>query len=309
MRLVFFGTPDFAVPCLRALLDGPDEVVGVVCQPDRPAGRGQKLAAPPVKVLALEAGLPVVQPERLRNNDEFLAQLREWAPEVAIVVAYGRILPPSVLDLPPHGCINVHASLLPKYRGAAPIQWSIYHGDPVTGVTIMRINERMDAGDILLQVETSIGVEETYGELQTRLSEIGATALVDALERLRGGGLEGRAQDEALVTYAPMINKEQGRIDWTSSAKQLAFAARAFHPWPTVFTSLEGRRLQIHRAVALDARASDAPGTVVAVGDDIRVSTGDGLFVIQELQLEGRKRMPAADFVRGGLIQRGSVLG
>jgi len=307
MRIVFFGTPTFAVPSLRVLLDRPDPVVGVVCQPDKPAGRGQHLTVAPVKQAAVNAGLPVLQPERLRTDDFFEA-LRRWAPELIVVAAYGRILPKVLLDLPPRGCINVHASLLPRYRGAAPIQWAILRGEERTGVTIMQMNERMDAGDVLLQRDTPIGTEETYGELQLRLAALGAAALVEALECLRAGTLAAQPQREAEVTLAPMIRKEDGHIDWTHPAIQIARAVRAFNPWPSAFSHLGGKLLKIHRA-HIGAMTTAAPGTVTDTAGGITVATGSGGLVIDELQLEGRKRLPAAEFVRGGTLRPGSVLG
>ncbi len=307
LRIVFFGTPEFAVPSLRALLAGADSVVGVVCQPDKPAGRGRHLNAPAAKVVAVEAGLEVLQPEKLRPP-EFLEALRRWAPDLIVVAAYGRILPKSVLDLPAHGCINVHGSLLPKYRGAAPIQWAILRGEDVTGVTIMQMNERMDAGDILLQRETAIGSDETYGELQVRLAEVGAQALMEAIARLHAGTLRAQAQREEDVTLAPMIAKGDGCIDWTQSAVSIARMVRAFNPWPSAFTYVDGKLLKIHRAHVRGA-ATGSAGSVVHVEGDLAVVTGDGTLVLDELQLEGRKRLSAAEFARGGGIKVGVVLG
>lgn len=307
-RIAFFGTPEFAVPSLQALLDGPDKVVGAVCQPDRPAGRGQKLQPPPVKRLAEAQGLPVVQPEKIRTP-EFLAVLTDWSPDLVIVAAYGRILPRSVLDLPRLGCINVHASLLPKYRGAAPIQWAILRGEEVTGVTIMRMNERMDEGDMLLQREMRIEPGETYGELQGRLAGLGAAVLREALDALSEGRLVRRPQDHSAATLAPMIKKEDGRIDWARPAAEIALQVRAFNPWPSAFTWLEGKLLKIHRATAATAPVTHPPGTVTAAGDAIRVATGTGVLLVEDLQLEGRKRLTAAEFVRGGGFSLGVRLG
>lgn len=307
-RIVFFGTPDFAVPSLRALLNGPDAVVGVVCQPDRPAGRGQRLQSPPVKVLAADRGVPVVQPEKIRTP-EFLATLEAWQPDLSVVAAYGRILPQSVLDVPRLGCINVHASLLPRYRGAAPIQWAILHGDAVTGVTIMRMNARMDEGDILLQRETPIGADETYGELQDRLAVVGAAALADALTELHAGRLPGRAQDDATATLAPMIDKANGHIDWSADAAAIARQVRAFNPWPSAFTWIDGKRLKIHRAHATDQGPHTVPGTVVGIGETIRIATGNGVLAVTELQLEGRRRLTAGEFTPSGVLAAGVRLG
>lgn len=307
-RVVFFGTPEFAVPSLQALLDGPDEVVGVICQPDKPAGRGQRLQPPPVKVVAERHGVPVAQPVKLKT-DEVPNLLRSWAPDVAIVAAYGRILPATILVLPPHGCINVHASLLPKYRGASPIQGALLAGETVTGVTIMCMNERMDEGDILLQRRVPIVPGETYGELQTRLAALGAEALMEALAALHAGTLAATPQDHAAATYVGMIRKEQGAIDWTAPATRIACAVRAFNPWPSAHTLLAGKLLKVHRADADEEPSAAAPGTVVGIGDAIRVASGRGVLAVTELQLEGRRALSAAEFARGGALRVGDRLG
>ncbi|MBX3023297.1 methionyl-tRNA formyltransferase [bacterium] len=305
-RVAFFGTPEFAVPVLQALIDGPDDVVGVVCQPDRPAGRGQKLQAPPVKQLAQACGLRVAQPVKLRS-DEFPAALAAWRPDLAVVAAYGRILPPRILETPHLGCLNVHASLLPAHRGAAPIQWAILEGDERTGVTIMRMNERMDEGDVLLQRATPIGADETYGALQSRLALLGAAALMEALDGLHAGTLTATPQDHARATLAPMIRKEQGAIDWRRPAAVLARQVRGFNPWPSAHTTLRGKLLKVH--VAHPERGGGEPGCVVAIGDRIRVATGEGVLAIETLQLEGRKALPAREFTRGGGVAVGERLG
>jgi len=307
LRIIFFGTPEFAVPSLRALLAAGDPVVSVVCQPDKRAGRGQHVAAPPVKQEALAAGVPILQPEKLRTPS-FAEVLAPLVPDLVVVAAYGKILPPALLQLPRHGCINVHASLLPKYRGAAPIQWAIVRGEACTGVTIMQMNERMDAGDILLQREMAIGADETYGELQTRLAHLGAAALQAALEQLHAGLLRGQPQRESAMTLAPMIKKEDGCIDWTQPAVQVARRVRAFNPWPSAFTHLDGKLLKIHRAHPRETSAA-APGVVAVTSDGIAVATGQGSLVLDELQLEGRKRLAATEFARGGLLKPGVVLG
>ena len=307
LRIIFFGTPEFAVPSLRALLAAGDPVVSVVCQPDKRAGRGQHVAAPPVKQEALAAGVPILQPEKLRTPS-FAEVLAPLVPDLVVVAAYGKILPPALLQLPRHGCINVHASLLPKYRGAAPIHWAIVRGEACTGVTIMQMNERMDAGDILLQREMAIGADETYGELQTRLAHLGAAALQAALEQLHAGLLRGQPQRESAMTLAPMIKKEDGCIDWTQPAVQVARRVRAFNPWPSAFTHLDGKLLKIHRAHPRETSAA-APGVVAVTSDGIAVATGQGSLVLDELQLEGRKRLAATEFARGGLLKPGVVLG
>jgi len=307
-RVVFFGTPEFAVPSLQALLDGPDAVVGVVCQPDKPSGRGQQLQAPPVKRLAERHHVPIIQPVKVKT-DELPNRLRTWAPDLVVVAAYGRILPAAVLDLPRLGCINVHASLLPKYRGAAPIQWALLQGETTTGVTIMRMNERMDEGDMLWQRATPIAPDETYGVLQPRLAALGAAALMDALDALHAGTLRATPQDDAAATYAPMIRKQDGAIDWRRGAAAIARKVRAFNPWPSAFT-LHGRRLlKIQRARALAETATAAPGTVLALGDVIRIATGAGVLGVEELQLEGKRPQPAQAFGRGAGLAVGDRLG
>lgn len=307
-RIGFFGTPQFAVPSLEALIAGPDAVVGVVCQPDRPSGRGQQVHAPPVKEAAQAHGIRVLQPTKLRPP-EFLESLRAWAPDLIVVTAYGRILPKAVLDLSRLGCINVHASLLPRYRGAGPIQWAILRGETTTGITIMQMNARMDEGDTLLQCATPIGVHETYGELEPRLATLGAVTLQEALALLHRGELHPTPQVHADATLAPLIKKEDGRIDWSLPAIDIARRVRAFNPWPSAHTSWDGKIVKIHHARALSHAGEQAPGTVVAVGDSLDVATGAGTLAIDELQLEGRKRMPAALFARGTAAHVGARLG
>jgi len=306
MRLLFFGTPEFAVPSLQILLDRGESVAGVVCQPDRPAGRGQKLTPPPVKVLAESAGLPVLQPEKVRTP-EFLAALRAWAPELIVVAAYGRILPVDVLRLPPHGCINVHASLLPRHRGAAPIQWAILRGETVTGVTIMQMDEGMDTGAMLLQRSLAIGEQETYGELQERLAHLGAAALSDALDALARGELIATPQDDAAATMAPKIEKELGRVDWSRPAVEIQRQVRAFNPWPSAFTSANGQLLKLHRAAVVPG--GGAAGAIAAVHPDLLVACGEGRLRLDEVQPGGKPRMAGAAFARGARLAPGDRLG
>lgn len=307
-RVVFFGTPQFAVPSLAALLAGPDVVAGVICQADRPAGRGQKLQVPPVKQVAAAHAIPIAQPVRIRDR-AFEELLRGWNPDIVVVAAYGRILPLNILTLPPHGCINVHASLLPGYRGAAPIAWAIARGETETGVTIMQMNETMDGGDILLRRATPIGERETAAELSVRLSHLGAAALADALAALHRGELVPTPQDEGAVSMAPLITKADGEIDWRLGAVEIARRCRAFQPWPSLYTYLDGKLLKIHAARVGAAGSSGTPGTVVAVGEEVAVATGDGVLAVTELQLEGRKRLAARDFARGAELRPGMVLG
>ncbi len=311
LRLVFMGTPEFAVPSLQVLIGEGENLVGVFTQPDQPSGRGMILHAPPVKTLAEAHRIPVFQPQKLRAT-EVLARIQEWRPDLIIVVAYGKILPNSILEFPPQGCINVHASLLPKYRGAAPIQWAIAQGESETGVTIMRISERMDAGDILLQRAMPIGKSDTGGSLHDKLSHLGAEALREALGLLKHGQLTARQQSEAEVTYAPMIKKEDGRIDWTQEAHVIERRIRAFTPWPSAYSTFQGKLLKIFKA-QIEPQAShvDAlPGTVTEASSmHLVVATGNGQLAMQEVQLEGKKRMAIEEFLRGHAIQRGARLG
>jgi methionyl-tRNA formyltransferase len=310
LRLVFMGTPEFAVPSLQVLLDGRDAVVGVVTQPDQPSGRGMILHAPPVKKLAEAYQIPVFQPAKLRTP-EALEPFHAWKPDLIVVAAYGKMLPNTVLTLPPLGCINVHASLLPKYRGAAPIQWAIAEGEEETGVTIMRISERMDAGDILFQKAIPIEADETGGSLHDKLSTLGAEALRETLQLLKQGQLLARPQNETDATYAPIIKKEDGRIDWRLSAITIERRIRAFNPWPSAYTTFEGKLLKIFKArpEAQPPRTHVAPGTVTEVSPvHLLVATGDGQLSLLEVQLEGKRRMPIEEFLRGHAIQQSALL-
>jgi len=305
------GTRAFAVPSLQTLLDGQDTVVGVVTQPDQPSGRGMSLHAPPVKKLAEAYQVPVFQPAKLRTS-EALEPLRAWQPDLIVVVAYGKMLPNSVLTLPPLGCINVHASLLPKYRGAAPIQWAIAQGEKETGVTIMRISERMDAGDILLQKAILIAADDTGGSLHDKLSTLGAEALREALRLLKQGRLFVRPQNEADATYAPIIKKEDGRIDWSLSAIMIERRVRAFTPWPSAYTTFGGKLLKVFKArpEAHPSSTDVTPGTVTAVSPvHLLIATGDGQLSLLEVQLEGKRRMPIEEFLKGHTVRQGARLG
>lgn len=306
-RIVFMGTPAFACPSLAALLAGPDPVVAVVCQPDRPRGRGLALGAPAVKTLAASHGLPVLQPAKVRTP-ELLAELGALAPDLIVVAAYGRILPRAVLDLPPRGCINVHASLLPRHRGAAPVQHAILAGDAETGVTIMAMSEEMDAGDVLLVRRTPVAPDDTGGTLGERLATLGAEALTAAVAGLKDGSVRPVAQPRAGITFAPRIEREHTRLDWTRPADQLARAVRAFAPEPAAFTTLDGATLKVLAAAV--GPGAGAPGTVLDAGPSgIAVATGDGALVLREVQLQGRRRMPVAAFLAGHRLPPGSCLG
>ncbi len=305
MRSVFFGSPDFAVPCLEALHEISD-VVAVISQPDRPAGRGLSMRQPTVKRRALELGLEVWQPKKVRTP-EFAASLRELDADVGVVVAYGRILPRAVLDAPRTGCVNVHASLLPRWRGAAPIQWSIVHGDSETGVTLMQMNEGMDTGPILARATTAIERNDDAASLGERLSKLGAELLREKLPRYVAGELVPIPQDDAEATMAPLLDKAHGRIDWNKSARQVHDQIRGMNPWPGAFTTLGGRRIKVYRTQysTLDPEGA-APGEVIALDPEgILVACTEGTIEVQELQESGRKRVDARAFTTGRGIQVG----
>lgn len=306
MKIVFMGTPDFAVPSLQALLDAGHEVCAVYTQPDKPQGRKQVLTAPPVKELALQRGIPVYQPATLKNEDE-QAKLRALAPEVIIVVAYGKLLPKAVLDIPPRGCINVHGSLLPRWRGAAPIQWSVIAGDQKAGVTTMQMAEGLDTGDMLLTYETKIGARETAGELFDRLAQAGAALLVETLEKL--DSITPRPQDDSQSCYAHMLDKQMAVIDWTKSAHEIDCLIRGLNPWPVALTTLAGARLKIYAAEPVPGTGK--PGEVLESDPKkgLTVACGAGALALHEVQLVGGKRMKSADFLRGHAIAKGTMLG
>lgn len=302
------GAPEIAVLALDRLLEAGHEVAGVFTQPDRPVGRKQQLAAPAVKRAAEARGIPVFQPAKVRT-EETRALFASLEPEAAIVFAYGRILPPALLAVPPRGCINIHASLLPAYRGAAPIQWAIARGERETGVTTMLMNEGLDTGDLLLRRATGIGAEETAVELAARLSEIGADLVVETLARL--DEIVPEPQDDLAATFAPILTREDGEIDWSTPAREIADRCRGFQPWPGAWTSLDGARLHVWSASVEEGDAGDAPGTVVeARADRFVVAAGQGSrLVALELQLEGKRRMQARDFVNGLRVAADTVLG
>jgi methionyl-tRNA formyltransferase len=307
LRIVFAGTPEFAVPSLSALIDAADatpkrppiEVVAVYTQPDRPAGRGRQLQASPVKSLALTAGLPVVQPESLKKDPDAVRQLADFGADLMVVVAYGLLLPVAVLEAPRLGCINVHASLLPRWRGAAPIQRALLAGDTETGVCIMRMEAGLDTGPVYHRVHTPIGPRDTAADLHDRLADLGATALLDALPGIADGTLAAEPQSEDHVTYAHKLTKEEAIIDWSQSAETIERAVRAFNPWPVAQTRLDAETLRIWEAeVNPECTVTDRPGTVIAAGKSgIEVATGQGVLRIVRLQPSGKRAMGAADYL------------
>ena len=307
------GTPDFAVPSLEALLDSGENVVCVITQPDRPKGRGRKLTPPPIKELALQAGLPVLQPEKIRD-EEFLAKLRGFNPDLIVLTAYGRILTDSLINLPPYGTINVHGSLLPKYRGAAPIQWALINGETETGVTIMQMDKGLDTGDILLAEKLPISPDETAGSLFIKLAELGGTALKKALKQLRTNKLTPIKQDDSLATHAPLLKKVDGLVDWSKSAQQISCLIRGLDPWPTTYTTLAGKRFRLFSPLVInqsDCQNTDPdPGTVCrADHNGLMISTGSGYLLIREVQPEGSKRMGVDAYLHGHPIKSGTRLG
>ena len=312
MRIVFMGTPDFAVPALRALQNAGHEIACCVTQPDRAKGRGGKVAMPPVKTCAMEHGVPVLQPDRVRDKNCVQA-LRAFNADFFVVAAFGQILPKEVLEIPKYGCINIHASLLPRFRGAAPIQHAILAGDAETGVTIMRMDEGCDTGDMLLTGSVPVTEEDTGGSLFEKLSDLGAKLIVEALPKIADGTLQGEAQDDALATDAPKLTKEMGTIDWNRETAFIARQIRAFDPWPCATTVLNGKTLKILSAKTADDMQTEAdpvPGCVLsATKQGLFVKTGDGALQVLRLQPEGKKAMDVSAFLNGNAIESGTVLG
>ena len=299
MRVVFMGTPDIAATCLKKILADGFDVVAVYTQPDRPKGRGMKMIYSPVKEVALANEIPVYQPESFKD-DETVAQLAALQPDVVAVVAYGRILPQRVLDIPPKGCINIHASLLPKYRGSAPYQWAVLDGCTETGVSAMYLCAQMDAGDVIDVAKTPIGENETAGELLERLAVLGADLLSTTLGRMEKGPLDAKKQDESLVTYAPMLDKSICPIDWNKTAQAIHNQVRGLHPWPVATMELKGNKFKVHETVLVEGSHNQAPGTVIALTKTgLQMACGEGIVEIRSLQAEGGKRMAAPDYFRG----------
>ncbi len=309
MKLVFCGTPQFAVPARERLVASGFDVQLVVTQPDRPQGRGMELTAPPVKQAAQKLGLPVIQPDKIKRNEEFQAQLTQLAPEAIIVVGYGRIIPPWMLALPPRGNINVHASLLPKYRGAAPIQWAIAQGESITGVTTMLLNEGLDTGDILMQREMPILPQDTSLTLAPRLAELGADLLVETLRGLKSGTVRPIPQDHSHATLAPILKKEDGEIDFTRTAAEICNRLRGFQPWPGAYTHFRGKNLKIIGAHPAKGGPSLSPGEMSLAGERLLAGSGGGALELLQVQPEGKKVISAREFVSGYRPSPGERLG
>lgn len=308
MKLVFMGTPDFAVPCLKALIDAGHEIVGVFTQPDKPVGRKQILTPPPVKQTAIENGLTVYQPNSVRT-DEAISLMRDLAPDCVVVVAYGKIIPAEMLKIAPLGFVNVHGSLLPKYRGAAPIQWAVIDGEEVTGITTMQMDEGLDTGDMLEQVSTKIGENETAGELFDRLSVMGAELIVSTLKKLEEGSITPVNQDDSKSNYAKIISKEMAKINFIKSADEIFNLIRGFNPWPVAYTIIDSKRLKVFAAEKI-GKIDGKPGEVVSVDGGLSVCFGDGNGLkFTDIQLEGAKRMSASELLKGRAIEIGTIIG
>jgi methionyl-tRNA formyltransferase len=306
LRVVFMGTPAFAVPSLRALVEAGCDIAAVFTQPDRPVGRGHKLSSPPVKQAAVELGLEVYQPERAKT-DAVYAYLQEKHPDVIVVVGYGQIISQRVIDLPRYGCVNVHSSLLPHLRGAAPINWAVVRGDTVTGVTTMQIVKKLDAGDILAVAETPIGPDEHAPVVAERLAAMGSQLLIETLAGLVAGEITPVPQDHAASTYAPIMKREDGRINWAAPAQEIYNRLRGFDPWPGAFTFFRGKRLHVQQAQVEDGRAT--PGSMLIDGNELKVGCGDGILRVLEVQMEGKRAMLVAAFINGYRPESGELLG
>ncbi len=309
MKIVFMGTPDFAVPALEALVKGGHQVIAAVTQPDKPKGRGKGMAMPPVKEKAMEFAIPVYQPAKVREEG-FFRQMRELSPEVIVVAAFGQILPKAILDLPQYGCINIHASLLPKYRGAAPIQWAIINGEKETGVTTMMMDAGLDTGDMLEKTVVPIEEEETAQSLSDKLSAAGGSLILSTLKKVEEGTLTRTPQRDEESCYAKILQKTLGRIDWNREAKLIERLIRGLNPWPSAYTTLNGKSLKLWKAKALLEEYPGEAGQVVkAVGNELLIKTGKGTLKAEALQLEGKKRMEVDAFLRGCPIEEGTRLG
>ena len=310
MKVIFMGTPDFSVGTLEALIEAGHEVALVVTQPDKPKGRGGKMQYTPVKEVAVAHNIPVYQPKRIREP-ECIEELRKYNADIMVVIAFGQILPKEILEMTPYGCVNVHASLLPSYRGAAPIQWAVINGEKVSGVTTMQMNEGLDTGDMLLKVEIPLDEKETGGSLHDKLAEAGARLCVETLDALKAGTVTPEKQGDSPTAYAKMLDKHRGKIDWKMSAKEIERLIRGLNPWPSAYTrwNENDKGMKIWEAEVAEGQTDKAAGTVVEVAKDgFFVQTGDGLLKITALQIPGKKRMDAAAFLRGYQMETGTVL-
>ena len=308
MRVIFMGTPDFSVGTLEALIEAGHEVVLAVTQPDKPKGRGKAMQFPPVKEAAIAHEIPVYQPARVREP-ECIEYLRQYAPDIIIVVAFGQILPKEILEMPKYGCVNVHASLLPKYRGAAPIQWAVINGEEVTGVTTMRMDEGLDTGDMIMKTELSLDAKETGGSLFDKLAVEGAKLCVETVSAIQAGSATYTPQDHQAATLTKIIKKQLGNIDWNKSAKEIECLIRGLNPWPSAYTKLSGKTLKIWDAEVISEDTDKQPGTITTVGKkELLVQTGQGQLSLKEVQLEGKKRMDVDAFLRGCQVSSGEQL-
>ena len=308
MKVIFMGTPDFSVGTLEALIEAGHEVVLVVTQPDKPKGRGKEMQFTPVKEVALQHEIPVYQPKRIRN-EECIEELRKYNADIMVVIAFGQILPKEILEMTPYGCVNVHASLLPKYRGAAPIQWAVIDGEKISGVTTMQMDEGLDTGDMIMKTEIPLEEEETGGSLHDKLAKAGADLCVETLKALENKTATWEKQGETTTEYAKMLDKKTGDIDWKQSAESIERLIRGLNPWPSAYTMWEEKVMKIWKATVSEQNADEMPGTIVKVEkDSFWVQTGNGQLKILELQIPGKKRMDAGAFLRGYQIKEGTVL-
>ncbi|MDN9636400.1 methionyl-tRNA formyltransferase [Clostridioides difficile] len=309
MKIVFMGTPDIAVPCLQKIIDEKYEILGVVTQPDKPKGRGKKLGMSPVKELAIENNIPVYQPVKARDK-EFIDKIKSLNPDVIVVVAFGQILPKEILEIPKLGCINVHVSLLPKYRGAAPINWVIINGEEKTGVTTMYMDEGLDTGDMILKTEVNIDENITAGELHDKMMNIGAETLKETLRLIEEGNAPREVQNHEEFSYAPIMNKSLGNIDFSKSAREIHNLVRGVNPWPSAYTTYNDVIMKVWKTKVLDEKSTKDVGTIIDVSKDgIKVSTIDNVLLIEEIQMPNKKRMLVGEYIKGNTIETGLVLG
>lgn len=309
MKVVFMGTPDFSVPCLQAIIDEGHEVVAVVTQPDKPKGRGKKMSMPPVKELAIKYDIEVYQPQRVKT-DEFVNILKDINPDVIIVVAFGQILSKDILDIPKYGCINVHASLLPKYRGAAPINWVIINGEKTTGVTTMYMDVGLDTGDMILKKEMNIEVDQTAGELHDKMMYVGADVLKDTLRLIENNNAPREKQNDDESSYAPIMDKNLGNINWAKQSEEIYNLIRGTNPWPSAYTKYNDDTMKIWKSEILDKESNNKPGTILKVDKEgIQVATGNKILLLKEIQMPGKRRMSVEDYIKGNDIDTNSTLG